>query len=70
MPKDFQEVEATRFVDNPHKKVVRLSALRGGSFYTRENIPVTDFWYRLSDPRAIVRPKGYVNEKFRFPHRE
>jgi len=43
MPKDFQEVDATRFVDNPYMKVVSLSALRTGSLYPPENIPVTHF---------------------------
>jgi len=32
-PKGFQEVEASRFQDNRHLKVVRLSALRTGRLY-------------------------------------
>jgi hypothetical protein len=32
-PLGFQEVEATRFVDSRHMKVVRLSALRTGRLY-------------------------------------
>jgi len=32
----FQEVEAPRFPDNRHKKVVNFSALRTGRLYTQE----------------------------------
>ena len=32
-PRGFQEVEAPRFQDNRHMKVVRLSALRTGRLY-------------------------------------
>ena len=32
----FQEVEAPRFQDNRHMKVVRLSALRTGRLYPQE----------------------------------
>ena len=35
-PRGFQEVEATRFQDNRHMKVVRLSALRTGRLYPQE----------------------------------
>jgi hypothetical protein len=35
-PRGFQEVEAPRFQDNRHMKVVRLSARRIGRFYPRE----------------------------------
>ena len=47
-PRGFQEVEATRFQDNRHMKVVRLSTLRPGRFYPRGNIPGSHFYYRLS----------------------
>jgi hypothetical protein len=39
----FQEVEAPRFQDNRHMKVVRLSALRAGHIYPPRNIPGTHF---------------------------
>ena len=35
-PRGVQEVEAPRFQDNAHMKVVRLSALRTGSLYPQE----------------------------------
>ena len=35
-PWGFQEVEASRFKDSRHMKVVRLSALRIGRFYPQE----------------------------------
>ena len=40
-PTGFQEVEATRFRDSRHKKVVRLSVLRTGHVYG----PRKYFWY-------------------------
>jgi hypothetical protein len=43
-------------------KVVR-SALRTGHLNPPGNIPGTDFCYRLSRPRAIVRPKGLCQRK-------
>jgi hypothetical protein len=36
-PWGFQEVEAPRFQDNRHMKVVRLLALRTGSLYPQKN---------------------------------
>ena len=35
-PRGFQEVEAPRFQDNRHMKVVRLSALRTGRLCSQE----------------------------------
>ena len=43
MPWGFQEVEAPRFQDNRHMKVVRLSVLRTGRLYPLGNIPGTHF---------------------------
>jgi len=39
----FQEVEAPRFQDIRHMKVVRLSAVRTGRVYPPGNIPCTHF---------------------------
>jgi hypothetical protein len=40
-PLGFQEVEAPRFLDNRHIKVVRLSALRTGRLYPTGKISGT-----------------------------
>ena len=42
-PWGFQEVEAPRFHDKQHMKVVRLSALRTGCLHPPGNIPGTHF---------------------------
>ena len=42
-PERFQEVEAPRFQDNRHMKVVRLSALCTGRLYPPGNIPGIHF---------------------------
>jgi hypothetical protein len=57
-PLRFQEVEAPRFIDNLHMKVVRLSALRTGRLYPQEIFTVPIFVRGRIDPRVIVRPKG------------
>jgi hypothetical protein len=42
-PESFQEVEAPRFQDSRHMKVVRLSVLRTDHLYPPGNIPGTYF---------------------------
>jgi hypothetical protein len=42
-PLGFQEVEAPRFLDSRHMKVVRLSAVSTGRVYPPGNIPGTHF---------------------------
>jgi hypothetical protein len=42
-PLGSQEVEAPRFLDNRHMKVVRLSAVRTGRLYPPGKIPGTHF---------------------------
>ena len=56
----IQEVGANRFQDNQHMKVVRLSALSTGSFYTPGNIPGTHFYWRLSQPQDHSAAKRLV----------
>jgi hypothetical protein len=63
-PEEFQEVEAPRFQDNRHIKVVRLSALRTGRLYP----PRKYSWYSfLLEAESIPEPQGdrkdYANEK-------
>jgi hypothetical protein len=48
----FQEVEAPRFQENRHMKLVRLSALGTGRLYPQGNMPGTHFSYRLSQPQG------------------
>ena len=55
-PRGLQEVEAPRFQDNRHMKVVSWS-LRNGCLYRpppspQGNIPGTHFYYRLSQPQG------------------
>jgi hypothetical protein len=51
-PLGFQEVEAHRFQDIRHMKVIRLSVLRTVRLYPTVNIPGTHFCYRLSRPQG------------------
>jgi len=51
-PWGFQKVEASRFQDNRHMNVVRLSVLFTGRPYPPGNIPGTHFCWRVNQPQG------------------
>jgi hypothetical protein len=59
-PTGFHEVEAPRFQDSWHTKVVRLSA---GRLYPQELFLVLISVRGWGNPRAIVRPEGLCQRK-------
>jgi len=62
-PWGFHKVEALRYQDNRHMKVVRLSALHTGRLYPQEIFLVLISLRVWINPRAIVRPEGLYQWK-------
>jgi hypothetical protein len=63
----------SRFQDNQHMKVVRVSAMNNGRFYRSENILGTHFWFLLQSESTRGPECGrkiYINKKFQWRRRE
>ena len=62
-PRGFQKIQAPRFHDIRHMKVVRSSASRTGRLYPQEMFLVLIFTRVWVDPRAMVRSEGIAPQK-------
>jgi hypothetical protein len=69
-PREFQEVEASRFQDTRHINVVKVSVLRAGRLFPPWNISGTHFVTGCVDPRATVRPERLHQWNIQWHHRE
>jgi hypothetical protein len=57
-PWGFQEVEAPRFQESQHMKVVNLSALHTGRLYPQEIFLALIYFRGCVNTRAVVWPEG------------
>jgi len=57
-PRGFQVVQAPRFHDIRHMKVVRMSASHTGRLYPQEMFLILIFTRGSVDPRAMVLSEG------------
>ena len=62
-PRWFQEIQAPRFPDNWHMKVVRSSAALIGRLYPQNIFLVLISVRGWVDPRALLRPEGLCQWK-------
>jgi hypothetical protein len=60
---DFRELEAARFQDSLHKKMVRLLAISSGRLYLPADIAGTHFCYRLNRPQGHIAPRMVISLK-------
>ena len=62
-PRGFQEVEAPRFQDSRHIKMVTFLALHTGRFYPQEIFPGTHFCQTLSRPQGHSAARRIMSMK-------
>ena len=70
-PRWFQKFEASRFRDNRHMKVVKLSIVRNGRLYPSVNIPDIHFCQRLCQHQDHNAARRIMSMKiFQLHHQE
>ena len=69
----YQQVQAPRFHDSRHMKIVRLLALRTGHFHPTQDTTDINFCWRLSRPLGYIAAgrtkwKKHINTPFQSPN--